>query len=85
MLVLLGGAVAVAAAVWLLGRSYAGSGAEPLGLRSGREISETREALEAEDLEQMLEAHNARRRARGESEVTIAQLAQQVNVDASRR
>jgi hypothetical protein len=74
VLVLLGGAIAVAAAVWLLGRYYPGSGAEQLGLRSGREITETREALEAEDLDQMLAAHNARRRARGEQELTIENL-----------
>jgi hypothetical protein len=85
VLVLLGGAVAVAAAVWLLGRYYPGSGAEQLGLRSGREISEMREALEAEDLEQMLSAHNARRRARGESELTIAEIVRQASADSSQQ
>jgi hypothetical protein len=85
VLILLGGAVAVAAAVWLLGRYYPGSGTEQLGLRSAREITETREALEAEDLEQMLSAHNARRRARGESELTIAELVRQVSADSSQR
>jgi hypothetical protein len=85
VLVLLGGAVAVAAAVWLLGRYYPGSGAEELGLRSGREIREIREARESEDLEQMLAAHNARRRARGEAELTIAQIVRQVSADSSRR
>jgi hypothetical protein len=85
VLVLLGGVVAVAAAVWLLGRYYPGSGTEQLGLRSGREITETREALEAEDLEQMLAVHNARRRARGESELTVAELERQVSVDSSPR
>jgi hypothetical protein len=54
---------------------------EQLGLRSAREISETREALEAEDLEQMLAAHNARRRARGEAEVTVSDLEMQVAAD----
>lgn len=85
MLVLLGGVVAVAAAVWLLGRYYPGSGTEQLGLRSGREITETREALEAEDLEQMLAVHNARRRARGESELTVAELERQVSMGSSPR
>ncbi len=85
MLVLLSGAAAVAAAVWLLGRYYSGSGVEQLGLRSGREITETREALEAEDLEQMLAAHNARRRARGESELTIAELERRVSADPRQR
>jgi hypothetical protein len=72
--VLLGTLAAFVLALWLLGRYYPGSGLEQVGLRSAREISETREALEAEDLNQMLSAHNARRRARGEAEVTADDL-----------
>ncbi len=68
--VILAGIAALILSVWLLGKFYPGSGMEQIGLRSAREISETREALEAEDLDQMLAAHNARRRARGEPEVT---------------
>ncbi len=71
---LLGGLAALVLWIWLLGKYYPGSGLEQLGLKSAREISETREALEAEDLDQMLAAHNARRRARGEAEVTVADL-----------
>jgi hypothetical protein len=59
---------------WLLGRYYPGSGLEQVGLGSARELVERREALEAEDLDQMLAAHNARRRARGEAEVTAEDL-----------
>ena len=55
---------------WLIGRYYPGSGLEQLGLQSARELTERREELEAEDLDQMLRAHNARKRARGEPEVT---------------
>ncbi len=73
-MVLLGGLVALILWVWLLGKYYPGSGMEQLGLRSAREISESREALDAEDLDQMLSAHNARRRARGEAEMTVADL-----------
>lgn len=69
-LVLLGGVLAIALAVWLLGKYYPGSGLEQVGLSSAREIMETREELEAEDLQQLLCAHNARRRARGELEVS---------------
>lgn len=69
-LVLLGGVLAIALAVWLLGKYYPGSGLEQVGLSSAREIMETREELEAEDLQQLLGAHNARRRARGEAEVS---------------
>ena len=65
-LVLLGGLGAVILWVWVLGKYYPGSGLEQVGLKSAREISETREALEAEDLDQMLAAHNRRRRARGD-------------------
>jgi hypothetical protein len=80
-LVLLAGFVALILWIWLLGKYYPGSGLEQLGIKSAREISETRERLEAEDLEQMLAAANARRRARGESEVTVADLEQRVMED----
>jgi hypothetical protein len=60
--------------VWLVGRYYPGNGLEQIGMRTAREITETREALEAEDLDQMLAAHNARRRARGEAEVSATDL-----------
>lgn len=80
-IVLLGGLVAMILWIWLLGKYYPGSGLEQLGLRSAREISETREALEAEDLDQMLRAHNERRRARGEKEMTVADLENRVMED----
>lgn len=84
-LVLLGGLAALILAVWLLGRYYPGSGLEQVGLRSAREISETRERLDAEDLDQMLTAHNARRRARGEKELTVADLELRVMEDRAER
>lgn len=59
---------------WLLGKYYPGSGLEQLGLKSARELTERREQLEAEDLDQMLRAHNERRRARGEPEVSAEQV-----------
>ena len=59
---------------WLIGRYYPGSGLEQLGLQSARELTERREALEAEDLDQMLSAHNERRRARGEAEVSAEEV-----------
>jgi hypothetical protein len=80
--VILCGIGAVILSVWLLGKFYPGSGMEQLGLRSAREISETREQLEAEDLDQMMAAHNARRRARGESEMTVADFELRVAKDA---
>jgi hypothetical protein len=69
-LVVVGGLAALVLMLWLLGRYYPGSGLEQLGLQPARELAERREKLEAEDLDQMLRAHNARRRARGEAEVT---------------
>lgn len=72
--VLFGGLFVFVAAVWLLGRFYPGTGMEQLGLKSAREITETRETLEVEDLDQMIAARNRRRRARGEAEVTAADM-----------
>lgn len=73
-LVVVGGLAVVVLVFWLLGRYYPGSGLEQLGLRSARELAEQREALEAEDLDQMLSAHNERKRARGEAEVTAEEV-----------
>ncbi len=75
---LLGGLVAVGLWVWLIGRHNPGIG---LGaVRAAQRPGDHRdaEALDAEDLEQMLAAHNARRRARGERELTAADLEQRV-------
>jgi hypothetical protein len=82
-IVLLGGLAVLVLWVWMLGRANQNSGLERMGLRSGRQISEDREALEAEDLSQMLEAHNARRRRRGEAELTVAELELRVMNDFS--
>ena len=81
MLVLLGGVLALGVWMWLLARHYPGNGLEQVGLKSAREITETREALEAEDLAQMIAAHNARRRAKGEPEVTAAEYELRVTHD----
>jgi hypothetical protein len=69
--------------VWMLGRSSHRRGLEQIGLRSARQITEDRESLEAEDLAEMLEAHNARRRRRGEADVTVADLEARVAHDVS--
>ncbi len=80
-IVLVGAIAALVLWVWLLGKYFPGTGVEQLGLRSAREIVEDREALEAEDLSQMLAAHNERRRRRGKPEVSIADLELQVMND----
>jgi hypothetical protein len=74
--ILLVGAILVAALWNWLAASAGGdrrrsTGSGPLGLRSADEILEQREALDAEDLSQLLEACNARRRRRGEREQTL--------------
>jgi len=88
-LVVVGGLAALLVVFWIIGRYYPGSGLEQLGLQSARQLHEQREALDAEDLDQMLAAHNARRRARGEAEVSLADMelrvAQDVNEMQRRR
>jgi hypothetical protein len=82
-LVLLAGLAILVLWVWILGRANQGRSMEPFGLRSARQITEDREGLEAEDLAQMLEAHNERRRRRGEADVTVADLERRVMQDVS--
>jgi hypothetical protein len=77
-IVLLVGLAALVLWCWFLGRANQGRGMEQFGLRSARQITEDRESLEADDLTQMLEAHNARRRRRGEADVTVADLERRV-------
>jgi hypothetical protein len=48
-----------------------GSGAEQVGWAPTETREERESVIEAEDLEQMLEATNVRRRARGEEELTV--------------
>ncbi len=86
-LVLIGGLVALIIWVALLGKYAPGSGLEQLGLKSAREISERQAELEAEDLDQMLEAHNRRRVARGEPSLSTTDLEMQVmsEINAQRR
>jgi hypothetical protein len=77
------GIVVVLGCLLLLGQFYPGSGTEQIGLRSARQIIETREELDAQDLDQMLAAHNARRRARGEAELSTGDLERRVREDAA--
>jgi predicted Holliday junction resolvase-like endonuclease len=81
--IVLVGLVVVILFVVLLGRANQGSSLDQFGLRSAREITESREALDAEDLQQMLAAHNERRRARGQPEMTVEDVEMQVMNDRS--
>jgi hypothetical protein len=57
-----------------------GGGAEQVGWRSTRQRDDAEAQRDAEDLEQLLEATNARRRARGEDELTVDALLQDEDV-----
>jgi hypothetical protein len=65
-----GVALLVALVVAVKGDTRAGQ----IGLRSAREIVDQRDALEAEDLAQMLAVLNERRRARGEPDLSAIDI-----------
>ena len=67
----------------LIGRKAPGSGLEQLGWKSARDVMERREALESEDVAQMVAARNARRRARGQREETLQEVEMRVMGDMS--
>jgi hypothetical protein len=66
-------------ALLLLGRFYPGSGAEQVHWRPTRS-PEVEADNEVDDLQQMLDAANARRRARGKAERTLADVERSVIV-----
>ena len=80
-MIVLVGLVGLVIFVVALGKVNEGSSMAQFGLRSAQEITESKEAMESEDLEQMLAAHNARRRARGEHEVSVEDIEMQVMKD----
>jgi hypothetical protein len=47
---------------------------EAMGWKSAHDVIERREALDAEDVNQMIAARNERRRARGEREVSLDEM-----------
>ena len=63
------GLLALVGVLLLIGRFYPGSGAEQLDWKPARS-HEDEIALELEDIDQMLEAQNERRRRRGQAELT---------------
>lgn len=66
VIVVLAGLAVAFAWLWMVGNAnQRGTAQASLGLRCARQIIEQREALDAQDLAQMLEASNARRRQRG--------------------
>ena len=67
----LGGLVVVVGILFALGKYYPGSGAEQVDWRPTRS-PELEAELELDDVDQMLEAQNERRRATGRPEITEA-------------
>ena len=78
MLAIVGGGLVV---VLLLGRFYPGSGAEQLDWRPTRSVA-LEVQNEIDDVDQMIEAANERRRARGKPERTLANVEQSVRDQA---
>ena len=79
--IVLGSIALVLAAFVVIGiLNTPGTGSEQLGWRTSHEHDRTQAVNEAEDLEQLLEAANARRRARGEAELTVDGLMQDEDV-----
>jgi hypothetical protein len=81
MLAVVGGLLV---AFLLLGRFYPGSGAQQLDWRPTRS-AEVELQNEIDDEEQMFEAINARRRARGEAELTEEAVRARVAEDLAER
>lgn len=71
--IILGGVGGIVVACLLLGKYYPGSGADVLDWKPTRS-AEVEAQNEIDDLEQMLEAANARRRRRGAPELTEESL-----------
>ncbi|MGH2875383.1 MAG: hypothetical protein ACRDNJ_16300 [Solirubrobacteraceae bacterium] len=85
-IVLLAVLAAGALCVWIASRGGGYAAArQPPGVRSAREIVGQREALEEEDLSQLLEATNARRRARGLPERTADDAAEEFGLGGRAR
>ena len=78
--IMLGGVALLLVALLLLGRFYPGSGAQQLDWRPTRS-PELEVQNEIDDMDQMREAVNRRRRARGEAELTEEDLRERVAED----
>jgi hypothetical protein len=78
--IMLGGVLLLLVALLLLGRFYPGSGAQQLDWRPTRS-PELEVQNDIDDMDQMREAVNRRRRARGEAELTEHDLRERVAED----
>jgi hypothetical protein len=75
-----GAFIVVGAIFFAIGKYYPGSGAEQVDWRPTRS-PELEAELELDDVDQMLEAQNARRRASGRREITEDDVHDQVHAD----
>jgi len=75
-----GAIIVVGAIFFAIGKYYPGSGAEQVDWRPTRS-PELEAELELDDVDQMLEAQNARRRASGRREITEEDVQDQVHED----
>jgi hypothetical protein len=80
VIVIVGGVAVLVLALLALGHLYPGSGAEQLDWRPTRP-PEVEAANELDDADQMREALNRRRRARGEPELTEGEIDARVAED----
>ena len=83
-LFVVGGFVILIVILMAIGRFYPGTGAEQLDWKPARSY-EDEVALELEDVEQMLELQNERRRRRGSPELTEDEVRLQVETQERER
>jgi hypothetical protein len=79
-LIIFGSIAGLIVALLLIGRYHPRSGAEVLDWKPTRSV-EAEILLEFDDVDQMIEATNERRRKRGEPEITERQIREQVAAD----
>ncbi len=82
--IILGGLGGVVVACLLLGKFYPGDGRDVLDWQPTRS-PEVEAQNEIDDIDQMLEAANRRRRRRGEAELTEAAMRERVATDTAKR
>ncbi|MCW3011330.1 MAG: hypothetical protein JWO90_1734 [Solirubrobacterales bacterium] len=80
--IILGGVGGLVIALLLIGRFYPGSGAESVDWKPTRS-AEVEVQNEIDDLDQMLRATNARRRARGKPELTEDSIAAELSKETA--
>jgi hypothetical protein len=78
VVIIFGGVAIIVIFILLLGRFYPGSGADVLDWKPNHAALETQIENEIDDIEQMIEAANERRRRRGKPELSERQLRAEV-------